>query len=151
PVDAASGWVIRATKVKDADKQAIEFTVAASARKKQDWLSLVTAYERVEPKQWQHIAVCRTVSDLRIFWNGKPAARRALSGIELHSAPSNVFLGVRKDAFEDREFVGDIRAFRMSSKARYSGKFTPEVPSETDDSTLALLNMGKTEDKLVPD
>lgn len=151
PVSATSGWAIRTSKVKDADKQAIEFIVAASARGKREWLSVVTSYQRIEPKRWQHIAVCRTPSELRIFWNGKPAARRALAGIELHSAPSNVFLGVRKDAWEDREFVGDLRAFRMSSKARYGEPFTPEVPTETDEPTVALLNLDKVEDSHAPD
>ena len=154
PVDAESGWVIRTSKLKDADKQAIQFNVASSTggkRGKRSWLTVTTGYQRVEPKQWQHIAVCRTASELRIFWNGKLAARQSLAGIELHSAPSNVFLGVRKDAWEDREFVGDIRAFRISSKARYGERFTPEVPSEKDESTLALLDLAAVEDSHAPD
>ena len=151
PVTALSGWVIRTSKVKDADKQAVEFNVAASARGTRTWLTVVSSYQRVEPKQWQHISVCRSPSELKIFWNGKPVARRSLAGMELHSSPSNVFLGVRRDGWEDREFVGDIRAFRMSSKVRYNDRFTPEVSWESDDVTLALPDLPKTDGALAPD
>lgn len=150
-VAALSGWVVRTTKLKDADKYAIEFNVAASARGSREWLSVATSYQRVESKVWQHIAICRTSKELWVFWNGKPAARQSLVGIELHSSPSNVFLGVRKHAWLDREFVGDIRAFRASSKARYGPKFMPLAFRETDDDTLLLLDLSGAEDAIVPD
>jgi hypothetical protein len=150
PVTAESGWVLRTKKAKGADKQPLDFTVAATVKGKRTWLSVLTDSQQVEPKQWQHIAICRTASELQIFWNGVPVARQALAGIELHSAPSNIFLGVREHAWKDREFVGDIRAFRISSKARYGAKFTPAVPTEKDAGTLVLLDIPAAEAQ-VPD
>ncbi len=151
PVTAECGWVIRTTPVKDADKQAIEFVIGASKAGTRSWLTLTTGTQRVEANAWQHVAICRTATDLRIFWNGKPTVRRSVAGLELHSAPSNIFLGVRKDAWEDRQFVGDIRACRLSSKSRYDEKFAPQIPKDKDEWTIAILDLATAEDGRVSD
>jgi hypothetical protein len=149
--EETSGWVLRTSKVKDADKQSFEFNVATTAKKKRGWTAVAAAYQKVEADQWQHIAVCRSGNELRLYWNGKPVGRQSLAGFELHSAPSNLFLGVRKYAFEGREFTGDIRAFRISSKSRYGDKFKPDEKWEKDDKTIALLDAADATDASVPD
>jgi hypothetical protein len=150
-VEAECGWVIRTTKVQDADKQAVDFTVAASARGKRDWLRVITPLRRIQPGQWQHIAVCRTASELRIYWDGNLATRRSIAGITLHNSPSNVFLGVRRNGWEDREFVGDIRAFQITAKARYNYPFKPEMPLKRDEAAIVFLDFSTANDSQVPD
>ena len=152
PVSEMSGWVIRTSKIKDSDKQAIEFNVATSAKNNgRAWLSVFTPYQRVQPDQWQHIAVCRTASELQIYWNGKLAAKQSLVGVTLCSSPSNVFIGVRRDGYKDREFVGDISSFRVSSKAIYGDAFVPKIPLTKDESTVALLDFAAGDDEQIPD
>ncbi len=151
PVSIPSGWVIRTTPIRDADRQAIEFNVGASVGRSHEWHTLRTAYRRIPPKEWQHIAVCRSGAELRIFWNGKLAANSSIAGLTLHSSPSNLFLGVRKDGFTDREFVGDIRAFHVFSRAGYSTSFTPPMPLKKNEKTIALLEFDAADDNHVPD
>ena len=114
-------------------------------------MSLFTTEQLVKAGDWQHIAVARTASELRIHWNGKLAAKKALAGITLHAAPSNVFVGVRKHAWIDRDFVGDLAGFRLSSKVLYSDAFTPKPDFTKDDSTQVLLDYAAADDKQIPD
>ena len=151
PVLDASGWVIRTSNVIDSDKQFVEFVVAATANQKRDWLLVKTAYQRVPPDEWQHIAVCRSTSEVRLYWNGKLSARQTLAGIELHSSPTNMFLGVRRDAYPGREFIGDIRAFRMISAVHYDDTFTPAMAFGKHDRTIVALDFLNASEKQVPD
>jgi len=151
PVADMCGWVIRITRVQDADKQAVDFTVAASTRGKREWLRIVTPQQRIQAGQWHHIAICRTAWELRIYWNGKLAAKKTITGVTLHSSPTNVYLGVRKDAGVEREFVGDIRGFQITQSVRYSSSFIPEMPLKMAKDAVVFLDFSAADDIRVPD
>jgi hypothetical protein len=151
PVTAACGWVIRLDKAKDGGKRAVEFSAGASGKGVREWVGVVTPEQAVKPEQWQHVAVCRTTSELRIYWNGKLVAKKPVAGVTLLAAPTNAFLGVRKDSYPNRDFAGDIRAFRISTKALYTDAFIPKAELTHDDATLVLLDFAAADDKQIPD
>jgi hypothetical protein len=86
-----------------------------------------------------------------VFWNGTRAAKGPVNGLEFIAAPTPLYLGVRKGAHENRRFGGDLRAFRISSKARYASDFKPPETLETDDATLVLFDTTKPHGDDLPD
>jgi hypothetical protein len=151
PATAECGWIIRASRTLDADKHALEFTVAGSNRRKRDWFHVTSGIHREQPDRWQHIAVSRSMSVIRLYWNGKEVGRRPLAGVTLHGSPSNVFLGMRREGYKDREFTGDIAGFHMTAHAKYTETFKPEMPIKKDEATVVLLDFDAATEQQVPD
>ena len=52
---------------------------------------------------------------------------------------------------QGRSFRGDFRAFRISSEARYSRKFTPPTVFKLDKATVLLLDFSKLKNGVLPD
>ena len=155
PVTHSSGWVLRVSSVEGADKRRIDFTVAV-AKGKAEWLTLLSPPRRCpDDQRWHHVAVCKTAQSISVYWNGILAAQKPCVGIEFSATPTNFFLGVRKHSAADtppeRQFDGDFRAFRVSDKPLYFGKFKPPEVFKRDDSTLVLLDFSKGEGKQLED
>lgn len=143
-VDDGCGWVLRTRPLEPGEVRKIDFTIAARANRKIDWKSFVTGGRRcIEATGWHHLAVSKTATEILVFWNGTRAAKGSVSGLELMAAPTPLYLGVRKSAHEDRRTGADLRAFRISSKARYASDFKPPETLETDDATLVLFDATK--------
>lgn len=152
PVTTDGGWAIRTLIAKDGNKVPIEFVVTSSSAKgPREWLSLLTPAQPVKAEDWQHVAVTRTATELRLYWNGKLAAKKPLAGITLHASPTNTFVGVRQHGYPGRDFSGDVAGFRLSSKSLYSDAFTPKLEFAKEDSTLVVLDFAAADDKKIPD
>lgn len=143
-VDRAGGWALRTSTLEAGELRKIDFTIDALVNRKDEWKSVVTAGRRcIDATGWHHLAVSKTAQELLVFWNGTRAAKSPVSGAEFVASPTPLYLGVRKDAHEDRHAGFDLRAFRLSSKARYASDFKPPETLETDDATLALFDATK--------
>jgi len=101
--------------------------------------------------EWRHIAVVKSPETVKIFVNGKKRASHPVDGIRLTASPTNIFLGVRKYAFVDRCFNGDICAFRLSSSARYTENFFPPGSFRSDRDTLVLYEIRENDRNIVED
>jgi hypothetical protein len=141
PVTRPCGWVLRTTPVMDADKYAIEFNVGSSTKDKPKgaWLSIMSPPQRVADRSWHHLAISKSRTDLRLFWNGKWVAKQSCRGITLHAAPTNLFLGVRKDGAKD------------SSTRRYATDFKPPEKLVRDEATELLLDFTGSDDEKILD
>jgi hypothetical protein len=146
-----SGWIIRASKLKESGRHAWQFTVGGLNTRKRDWLNATAGDQVIKPDHWQHLAVVRAADVIRVYWNGRGQSRAPLAGIKLEASPTNIFLGVRSHGHKDRDFRGDIRGFHITARAKYSDAFTPEFPFEKDDNTLVLLDFAAAHGKSVPD
>jgi len=101
--------------------------------------------------EWRHIAVVKSPETVKIFVNGKMRASHPVDGIKFTASPTNIFLGVRRFAFVDRCFNGDICAFRLSSSARYAKNFSPPGSFTSDRDTLVLYEFRETDRNVVED
>ena len=146
-VDSACGWVLRASTLEPGEVRKIDFTIAARPDRlnsKVDWKSFVTGGRRcIDATGWHHLAVSKTATELLVFWNGTRAAKGSVNGLDFVAAPTPLYLGVRKGAHENRRIGGDLRAFRISSKARYAKEFAPAESLESDEATLVLYDATK--------
>lgn len=91
---------------------------------------------------WHHLAVVKLPLKSRIWIDGKLSASSGNSDRYVPS-PLNISLG--------GIFGGDIRAFRISSAARYLKSFEPDEQWEKDDDTLVLLDILRGDGKVVSD
>jgi hypothetical protein len=151
PADKPCGWVIRTGPVEGGDKRHLQFNIGATIDGKSAWLSVTTDPVHTDAKDWQHIAVSKTKQSLKLFWNGKLSAQASCVGITFHQAPTNLYLGVRKNGWVNRQFRGDIRAFRVASGALYEKDFKPEEPFKARESTLVLLDFSSADRQSIPD
>jgi hypothetical protein len=126
----------------------LQFTIATPAPI--NWVTLNGP--RIEATgQWHHLAVVKTLNAVRLFVDGRKSATLDARGMRFLASPTNVFLGVRRFAFVDRRFQGDIRAFRISSSARYREDFTPDESFSRDDMTLVLFQIRASDRNIVED
>jgi len=133
PVPRSAGWVLR---TKTGIPGPFNLTVALD---KADWWQL-DGPARPLSHQWEHVAVSKATDAFHVFWNGRLYASKSCRGVKFTLCPSNLFLGVRKNALADREFNGDIRAFRLSSKPLYQNAFIPPKLFDKTADTLVLLD-----------
>jgi hypothetical protein len=118
------GWVLRTT-APEGGRRAVDFTIAAGSGKESQWVRVVGA-PGTDSGGWQHVAVCKSADEIRVYWNGKLHARQACKGQRFVASPTDLYLGVRQDAHVDRSFDGDVREFRLSSAVLYTRDFHPE-------------------------
>jgi hypothetical protein len=151
-VDAESGWVLRTSTVEKGDWRRLDFTLAVMVNKKPTWKRTITEPRRcIEASGWHHVAVCKNAGNVYLFWNGNLAAKDSVRELQLTPCATPLYIGVRKSAFGNRSFFGDVRAFRISNKARYSKDFAPTEVFEKDEGTVCLLDFSKVKDEVVPD
>ena len=126
PVNKNSGWQLVAGDVEDADYRRITLIIGRSVKGKEEWFPVQTSPMKGTDGKWHHIAVSKSPTMIRIFWNGKLAAEKNCAGLKFNGCPSDFYLGTRKGAHGIWGFEGDIRAFRAYSKAVYTKAFKPE-------------------------
>jgi WD40 repeat protein len=134
-VTRASGWTLR-TGEGQGNEKSFNFTVA---KENNSWL-VVSGPARPDSAEWQHIAIVKTPNEISIFWDGALYANKSCVGERFVACPSNLFLGVRKNAQENRAIDADIRAFRVSSRALYRAGFNPAENLTKTSDTLVLLD-----------
>jgi hypothetical protein len=83
-----------------------------------------TANGTITANQWQHIALCRSGSNTRIFVDGVQAGSTSTSWTGAFTC--NVIGGFfYNGSFLDAKYAGRINEFRTTSVARYTANFTP--------------------------
>ncbi len=96
---------------------------------------------RYVPDQWAHIAIVSGSNDVRLFVNGVQAWSHRQVAMKDETEPKGLWLGAHPH--EERmefHFRGWMDEFLLSSTARYTGNFEPNVSFESDDQTLALYH-----------
>jgi hypothetical protein len=146
PGSGARGFVIR-TGGSQGGNWEFNFTMAFGP---ENWW-LATGPQRRITDEWQHIAVCKTLDEVRLFWDGKLYTSRAIKGEKFIPCNSNIFLGVRRNGWQDRQVDADYRAVRISRKAVYQNDFTPPQQLDKTDDTSVLLDFSTAEGKVIPD
>jgi hypothetical protein len=137
------GWVLRAS-APTSGQRAVEFAVAdPNPVPRGDWF-LLRGDLKPESDAWQHIAVSRMPTpapeSIRIYRNGEINCIRPCPRKSFVPSHTDLFLGVRQPAPEDRTVEADIRAFRISSGVRYPRPFTPPAGFGPDRDDLLLLD-----------
>lgn len=93
---------------------------------------------------WHHLAVCSTAangrSKLNVFLDGLQTQSVDRSLSDAVFSVTDFFLGKAVYLPNRHAFIGDIKAFRLSSGIRYEGSFTPPSTFSSDTTTLALLD-----------
>jgi WD40 repeat protein len=91
-----------------------------------------------DPQAWHHVAAVRKADGLTLYIDGKFAGRSTKS---IPQSPSNFSLGraPNEENNPNQPPIGEFRAFRASSKARYQASFTPPAEFTKDDDTSVLL------------
>jgi hypothetical protein len=146
PVSRPSGFILRSGSG-DGDNWDFNWTMAPA---KQEWWYVAGTRRRVG-SGWQHISVCKTPEEVRIYWDGKLYVAKSCKGEKFNPCPSNVFLGLRKNGFSDRRVDADFRAFRISGKALYDKEYPPPKNLEKTPDTLVLLDFGIAQGNRLPD
>ena len=134
PVPRTAGWVLRLYK--QAAGWPLDMTVANDEG---DWFR-VNGKPLSPGDEWHHVAAVKTNGEFVLYWDGKMYARRPCSGMRFVRCPSNLYLGVRKNASYDRAIDADIRAFRVSSNPLYLGPFEPPKTFGKTPDCLVLLD-----------
>jgi WD40 repeat protein len=99
--------------------------------------------------EWHHVAFVKSANRGHSFVDGKEVWSFEVRG-EPVSSPIALTLGCAADADRRQgEFNGDIRAFRLSSKARYQGPFAPPKQFTKDSGTVILLDFSGKGDRLL--
>ena len=110
PVVGEHGWTLRKHRVDN--QNIIDFTVGSD----QSWLSLTAPIPANSYARF-HVAICRHDDDLTMFLNGRRVGDLSVAGKKLLNSPSPMYLGVRKHAWANRTFEGQIRGFHASAAA----------------------------------
>ncbi|MCE9565098.1 MAG: hypothetical protein K8U57_23960 [Planctomycetes bacterium] len=141
------GWTFRLLPTKDGAKSIVDFNVAIPDTK---WFGVRSSPVMVIDGEWHHLAVSKTPEVIRTFLGGKLVGEQDCKGIKFVPSVTEVYLGVRKNAYEDRRFEGQYRAFRISNTSRYAQAFEPPVAFAKDATTEILLDFsGNNASKLV--
>jgi WD40 repeat protein len=146
PVNRSAGWVLRAGAAQG-NKESYSLNVACG---QDDWFT-VSGEPLTPSTEWQHIAVVKTPREARLYLNGKLYARRSSQGQTFVPCPSNLFLGVRKNAYTNRTVDADIGAFRISRTAVYQEEFSPPTMFGKTPDTLVLLDISAVRGNNIPD
>ncbi|MCB9938925.1 MAG: hypothetical protein H6823_11825 [Planctomycetaceae bacterium] len=140
-IGTASGWHVTAGKIQgpaDTQETALRYASAKG--------SIRGSGSPIAPlgNDWHHLAVCNSPADgnfkLDVFLDGTrtQSSPRSLSDAML--SVTDFFLGKSVYLPDRHAFIGDIKAFRMSSDVRYQDSFTPPQAFTSDNSTVVLLN-----------
>ena len=105
---------------------------------------------------WHHVAICNeAVADqsfrFTLFCDGQQVLQQNRSGEQVFPSPEEFFLGASERSAPAVNFHGDVKAFRLSSRARYEGTFEPPAVFMTDAEVLALLDFAGTESGRIRD
>jgi hypothetical protein len=144
-VKQESGCALRTT-VLSRRSRAVEFVMGST----NGWFE-VTGREQPDLGGWHHFAVTKTDQVIRLFRDGKLDVEKRCAGVTFNASPTNLYLGVREHAFQDRVFHGGIRAVRISTRARYEKSFKPQRTFASDDATLVLLDFTAGKGDRIPD
>jgi WD40 repeat protein len=99
--------------------------------------------------EWHHVAFVKSKNRAHSFVDGKEIWSFDVFG-EPVASPVALSLGSAAEADRRQgEFNGDIRAFRLSSKARYQGPFAPPKRFTKDSGTVILLDFSGKGDRLL--
>jgi hypothetical protein len=148
-VDKTAGWVLRTSAADATGRRSLNFTVA-SAVNKDAWFTAHTRARNVKPGSWHHVAICRSSDNFYLSWNGE-VTMVSVGGTKFTNGTTNLFLGPRRHAYKDRLFVGDIRAFQVSTLDKYVKKHDPRRDFEKDGSTNLLLDFTSKPDPMIKD
>jgi hypothetical protein len=140
-----SGCVLRLTEPRRG-LRALDFTLGSN----RGWFRVYGKLYR-DADTWVHAAVVKTKDGIWLFRDGKADGYQKCTGLQFIPSPTPLYLGVRKHAHTNRKFFGDIRAFRLSSSARYQKPFTPPQTFEKDEATLILLDFSAGKGERAPD
>ena len=93
---------------------------------------------------WHHVAICNEALPdgafrFTLFCDGRQVLQQSRSREQVFQSPEGFYLGSAERNPPAVSFHGDVRAFRLSSRARYQGTFEPSPIFTTGDSVLALL------------
>lgn len=95
-----------------------------------------------------HIAVCRRGDRLTMYVNGAAVARASVRGLTVVMSPTPIYVGPRPFMPSDRQFRGDVQAFRISSRSRYgAARFKPDINLKADKTTLVLYDFSQQTDR----
>ena len=124
---------IGASSVSDPTMNRVEVLLATT-----DNTSLHLTTSAIETNQWVHLATVYDGSDLRIFVNGEEQASSSLTGT-IQMGSTEAYLGWSAN-HPSEDFNGYLHNVRISSVARYTTSFTPEVVG-VDPDTISLWNL----------
>ncbi len=139
------GWVLR-TRGEQGGLSALDFTIAT----KNEWIYVI-GKAQLEQDRWYHVAVSKSPDMIRLYVNGDECLSRSCKGLEFIPSPTDLYLGVRKNAHTDRSFEGAIRAFRVSSGARPQNELKPDQHFTRQPDTLILLDFSAGGGTQLPD
>ena len=90
---------------------------------------------------WAHLAGVFDAQEMRLYVNGKLAAKVAANGPRTTNALP-LYVGADPDAKSQptQFFTGAVDEFRLSTKVRYTDNFTPALRLATDAQTLLLFH-----------
>jgi hypothetical protein len=139
PVRSTCGWVLRL--LGEPGSRRLDFNAGARAAGKPEgaWQGLKVPWGE-ESAEWQHIAVCRSPEEVRLYRNGKLLGKRSVKGVLFVPAPTDLYLGIRANAYMTRRVSAGYRAFRAASEARYTGEFTPPAEFRPSPGDLVVLD-----------
>ena len=82
---------------------------------------------------------------------GRLVAERSCNTTNFNPGVTDLYLGVRKNGYQDRKFEGEYRAFRVSNKALYLKPFTPQAVFAKDATTEILLDFSSNDAEKIAD
>lgn len=136
-VSSSGGWVLRLQPDDDPTKSILQFVAGAADP---EWFIVESSPVIVLDGEWHHIAVSKSPEVVRLFFDGKLVAEQKFMGVRFTPSVTDLYLGIRKNAFFNRQFEGEYRAFRVSNKARYTESFVPQASFVKDPMTELLLD-----------
>jgi hypothetical protein len=136
-VSTSGGWVLRLQPTDDPAKSIVQFVAGTT---NPEWFVVDSSPVVVLDGEWHHIAVSKTPEVLRLFFDGKRVSEEKCKDARFTPSVTDLYIGVRKNAFPNRQFKGEYRAFRISNKARYSEAFVPPASFVKDPRTDLLLD-----------
>ncbi len=146
PVQKAGGWALRYNP--PGGSPGLEFAIANAATG--EWLT-ISCGSLTDTESWKEIAISKSSKIVRLFVNGKLRAFKAISGMRFAASPTNIFVGVRRFAYGNRRFGGDVRAFRISTTARYDADYAPAESFAPDAASLAIFEFSEGDSDFVQD
>lgn len=140
------GWTINLNKNNNVQppRYSVQFDLSTVAG--------VAAYvsQQITPLEWHHVAVVKVLEKIYIYVDGSANASATMKG-PFSKSPLNIYLGIPKEVVRIGSFDADVRAFRISSTARYTKNFAPAQQFVKDADTLVLLDFSKGQGDQVPD
>ncbi|MBC8355463.1 MAG: hypothetical protein H8E66_26090 [Planctomycetes bacterium] len=140
-VGTASGWHVTAGRMQgqtDGQETALRYASAAGGIRGSG------ASVQNLGTGWHHLAVCNAPVDgnyqLEVFLDGTRTQSNKRNLNDAIFSVTDFFLGKAVYIPDRHAFLGDVKAFRLSSKVRYRDPFSPPQVFTSDDTTLALLN-----------